>query len=280
MEDCMKEFWIKYKWIIIIGLLLVPLLPIALNYILLIPINAPILEDSNGWLAFWGCYLGALISSAIAFTILFIQRKDNHQENRNNRQLELNILAYQQQCQWLAELRKAMADYINLYNENELKEIINFVKFGNIDMVLPKIKKLYDDLTKMDSMIAMIMAENAQRGNKHTYKGSFSEHQKKLSVMISDLQFLAMMFCYKVPVLNTLADAEFQQRASDNLKRLLQQQYKNTILDYNQIFIIANSIIQPLPAIFEEVRNTAFNYIQEEKTRIDTILKDNIYESE
>ena len=250
----MKEFLIKYKWIIIIGLLLVPLLPIALNYILLIPINAPILEDSNGWLAFWGCYLGALISSAIAFTILFIQRKDNHQENRNNRQLELNILAYQQQCLWLAELRKAMADYVNLYNENELKEIINFIKFGNIDMVLPKIKMLYDDLTKIDSMI--------------------------LSVMISDLQFLAMMFCYKVPVLNTLADAEFQQRASDNLKRLFQQQNKNVILDYNQIFIIANSIIQPLPAIFEEVRNTAFNYIQEEKARIDTILKDNIYESE
>lgn len=272
----MKDFAIRYKWIIIIGIILVLLFPIALNYILLIPTNAPILGDSNGWLAFWGCYLGAIISSAIAFTILFIQRKDNHQENRNNRQLELNILAYQQQCQWLAELRKAMADYINLYNENELKEIINYIKFGNIDMVLPKIKKLYDDLTKIDSMIAMIMAENAQRGNKHTYKGSFSENQIKLSVIISDLQFLAMMFCYKVPVLNTLADAEFQQRASDNLKRLLQQQNKNVILDYNQIFVIANSIIQPLPAIFEEVRNTAFIYIQEEKTRIDLILEENI----
>ena len=276
MEDYMKEFWIKYKWIIIVGLLLVPLFPIALNYVLLIPINAPILGEGNGWLAFWGCYLGAIISSAIAFAILFIQRKDNHQENRNNRQLELNILAYQQQCQWLAELRKAMADYVNLYDENELKEIINFIKFGNIDMVLPKIKKLYDDLTKTDSIIAMIMAENAQRENKHNYKGSFSENQNKLSVMISDLQFLAMMFCYKVPVLNTLADAEFQQRASDNLKRLLQQQNKNVILDYNQIFVIANSIIQPLPAIFEEVRNTAFIYIQEEKTRIDLILEENI----
>lgn len=276
----MKDSAIRYKWIIIIGIILVLLLPIALNYILLIPINASILGESNGWLAFWGCYLGAIISSAIAFTILFIQRKDNHRENRNNRQLELNILAYQQQYQWLAELRKAMADYVNLYNENELKEIINYIKWGNIDMVLPKIKKLYDDLVKIDSMIAMIMAENAQRGNKHTYKGSFSENQKKLSVMISDLQFLAMMFCYKVPVLNTLADAEFQQRASDNLKQLLQQQNKNSILDYNQIFIIATSIIQPLPAIFEEVRNTAFNYIQEEKARIDTILKNNIYESE
>lgn len=272
----MKDFAIRYKWIIIIGIILVLLLPIALNYILLIPINASILGESNGWLAFWGCYLGAIISSAIAFTILFIQRKDNHQENRNNRQLELNILSHQQQSQWLAELRKAMADYVNLYNENELKEIINYIKWGNIDMVLPKIKKLYDDLIKIDSMIAMIMAENAQRGNEHTYKGRFSENQTKLSVIISDLQFLAMMFCYKVPVLNTLADAEFQQRASDNLKRLLQQQNKNVILDYNQIFIIANSIIQPLPAIFEEVRNTAFIYIQEEKARIDLILEENI----
>lgn len=280
MEDCMIDFWRRFKWIITIGFVIVLLIPVILNYVLLIPLKAPIIGDELGWLAFWGCYLGAIISSAIAFVILYIQRKDNHQENNNNRQLQLNVLMYQLQCQWLAEIRKAMADYVNIYRENELKELINLMKFCNIDIVLPKIKKLYDDLTKMDSMIAMIMAENAQRGNKHTYKGSFSENQKKLSVMISDLQFLAMMFCYKVPVLNTLADAEFQQRASDNLKQLLQQQNKNSILDYNQIFIIATSIIQPLPAIFEEVRNTAFNYIQEEKARIDTILKDNIYESE
>ena len=43
----MKEFWIKYKWIIIVGLLLVPLFPIALNYVLLIPINALIHHFTN-----------------------------------------------------------------------------------------------------------------------------------------------------------------------------------------------------------------------------------------
>lgn len=276
MEDSMKEFWIKYKWIIIIGLLLVPLLPIALNYILLIPTNASILGESNGWLAFWGCYIGAIISSTIAFVILFIQRKDNHQENKNNRQLQLNILLYQQQCQWLAELRKALADYVNIYRETELKEIIILIKFGNIDIVFPKIKNLYDYLCKADSMVALIYAENVQNKNKNNYTDSFSKSHMRLSSMVSDLQLLAMMFCYRVSVLNTLADADFQKRASDELKRLLQQQSKNTILDYNQISIIANSVIQPLPAIFEEVRNTAFICIHEEKARINSILKKNI----
>jgi hypothetical protein len=82
------------------------------------------------------------------------------------------------------------------------------------------------------------------------------------------------MYCYKVPVLNTLADANFQERASKKLKTLLQQHNNIITLDYNQIYAIANSIIQPLPKLFSDVRDMAFNYIQKERTRIDLILQE------
>lgn len=270
----MKEFIVNHKWIIIIGGFVVFLSPVAINYILLIPLKAHFVGKDTDWLSFWGGYLGGIISSAIAFFILFVQRKDNHQENEENRKLQRNILLYQQQSLWLTDFRKAMAEHVNAYQENGLKEIINLIKLGNIDFVLPKIKQLYDNLSKTDSMIGMLLIENSLGSKIDNYKNDFSSNYKDLSLMISDLQFLAMMYCYKVPVLNTLADTNFQERASKNLKTLLQQHNNIITLDYNQIYAIANCIIQPLPKLFSDVRDMAFNYIQKERTRIDLILQE------
>ena len=254
----MKEFVAKHKWVIVIGGIILFLSPVAINYILLIPLKAHIVGKDTDWLSFWGGYLGAVISSAIAFFVLFVQRKDNHQENEQNRVLQRNILLYQQQCLWLADFRKAMAEHVDAYQENGLKEIINILKFGNIDLVLPKVKQLYDNLSRTDSMIGMLLIENSKGSKINDYKNDFFQNYNKISLMISDLQFLAMMYCYKVPVLNTLADANFQERASKELKAQLQQ-YNNSIsiLDYNQISSIANQIIQPLPNLFSEVRDLA-----------------------
>lgn len=269
----MREFILTHKWIIIIGGFVMFLSPVAINYILLIPSNAHIVGKDTDWLSFWGGYLGAVISSAIAFFILYVQRKDNHRENEESRKLQRNILLYQQQCMWLSDLRRVMAEHVDIYQENGLKEIINLLKYGNIDFVLPKIKQIYDNLSRTDSMIGMLLVENSLGCKIDNYKNDFSKNYNILSLMISDLQFLAMMYCNKVPVLNTLADANFQERASKELKNLLQQHNNIIILDYNHVYSIANSIIQPLPGLYSEMRDMAFIYIQKERTRIDLILQ-------
>lgn len=41
----------------------------------------PITGDSSSWLSFWGSYIGAVLSSAIALYILYKQNQQNHTEN-------------------------------------------------------------------------------------------------------------------------------------------------------------------------------------------------------
>ena len=77
MKISMKKYW----WIALVILVM----PIALNFILLTPSFTAIVGDEIVWLSFWGGYLGAIISTATAFVILYIQRKDNESENEKNR---------------------------------------------------------------------------------------------------------------------------------------------------------------------------------------------------
>ena len=115
MKISMKKYW----WIALVILLM----PIALKFILLTPSFTAIVGDEIAWLSFWGGYLGAIISTAAAFIILYIQRKDNESENEKNRvdnevqnkqnreeteklnsakrKLQLNIMKYHQQSHWL-----------------------------------------------------------------------------------------------------------------------------------------------------------------------------------
>ena len=102
--------WIKKHTtllvVIIIAFALV--LPICINALYLVNTDCEILHKPSEWTTFWGSYLGAIISAAVAFIILHIQRGDNEQQikdaqkdndtqNKANRNLQINTLKYQQE---------------------------------------------------------------------------------------------------------------------------------------------------------------------------------------
>ena len=100
MINFLKKYW---YWV-----LLILLAPIAINFILLIPVFLPIAGDDKTWLAFWGSYSSALITSMITLFVLYRQlmqnqkeneenRKTNKEENEKNRQLQLRVLKHQQE---------------------------------------------------------------------------------------------------------------------------------------------------------------------------------------
>ncbi|MBR6032563.1 MAG: hypothetical protein IKP36_11505 [Bacteroidaceae bacterium] len=273
----MKEFAIRYKWVIIIGLILVVLFPIALNYILLIPINAPVLGESNGWLAFWGCYSGAIISSAIAFMILFIQRKDNHQENSNNRQFELNIITYQQQCQWLNAFRNASIANINAYKADYLKEIIDLIRSKDLGKIQQKIKEVFENLTKTDTEVAIVMPpRRLQNNNLISYNNKRIEIYDIYSAIVYDLQVIAIYYCLDVSKKDFDKNPSVASTASINLKNILAGLKPEDKLDYNQVFAIANQLISSVPTLFHNYREAAVNCIGEEQIRIEKELSHNI----
>ena len=111
MNGILKKYW----WVLIVAIAS----PIILNFILLCPAITPIVGSNIEWLSFWGGYLGAIISCSISFVVLAIQHKQNHDENEANRQLQIEILNYQQEIQWLNALRKACADFLMVMNKND-----------------------------------------------------------------------------------------------------------------------------------------------------------------
>ena len=156
-----KKWMQKYRWTIII-VILVTSIPIAINFILLFPSFTSIVGDNTEWLSFWSGY----ISAAVAFVILHIQRmdskkqiennkKENKRENEENRKLQLNILKYQQEMQWLNMFRQASIEYVSAYTYNDLVHSINVMRENPKD-AFKILGHLLERLAKCDTNLAYV----------------------------------------------------------------------------------------------------------------------------
>lgn len=92
-------------------LLLIIVTPLIINILMVQPMQFPITGDSSSWLDFWGSYIGAVLSSAIALYILYKQNQQNHIENIANRNLQLSVIKYNQELDKLRDLRTTLVDF-------------------------------------------------------------------------------------------------------------------------------------------------------------------------
>ena len=70
MKICLR--YIKKYFV---QLLLIIVTPLVINVLMVRPKLFPITGDSSSWLGFWGSYIGAVLSSAIALYILYKQNR-------------------------------------------------------------------------------------------------------------------------------------------------------------------------------------------------------------
>lgn len=254
----LKHYW--WVLLIILGV------PILLNFFVFMPTSRLSVGRLQDWMAFWGSYLGATISTLAAFVILYIQRKDNKIENSKNHQLQLNVLSYQQEVQWLSELRKAIANHICVYRENDIKEIINLTYSSSYDSVSQKIKAIYDTLALTDTALGLVIMENPQTMIGETFKTEQGKMYTRFVSIIKDIQLLTCLYYNKIPISN---------EESNNLNKLIVAMGINSPkIDYNQFSELAHQIIKPLPDIFETIRELSKNCIKYERQRIDSFLND------
>lgn len=118
MKSCLryiKEYYIQ--------LLLIIATPLIINTLMVQPILFPITGDSSSWLSFWGSYIGAVLSSAIALYILYKQNQQNHTENIANRNLQLSVIKYNQELDKLRDLRTALVDFQASFDYMEITNI-------------------------------------------------------------------------------------------------------------------------------------------------------------
>lgn len=103
------EFIKKYWWCFIIALIVVP---IALNFILLVPAVTPIVGDNQTWLSFIGTLIGALAS----FAMIFFTAKTLEQ---NREQLD------ELKRQWKEEHTPCLSCQLIPYSDHFLIQVIN-----------------------------------------------------------------------------------------------------------------------------------------------------------
>lgn len=285
-----------YWWLILVAVVTL-LLPVLLNFLVFSPTSQLSVGTLQDWMAFWGSYLAATLSSLAAFIILYIQRKDHHQEiesskfenniknakdrqkylndnarilkenqqeNAKTRKILLDIFTQQQEVLWLSDLRIALVNYISAYRENEIKEVIDSIQESLYESIHQKLKKIYSTITLADTALNLIIIENSKTSIGDTYQKELAKLYARYISIINDIHHLACLYYKKEPISN---------EASNNLNHLLSAMcIDSKDMDYNQFSELACQIIKPLSTIFEAVITLSDSCIKEERQRIGSIM--------
>lgn len=202
--------------VIIIGVALV--LPICINALYLVGTDCEILHKPSEWTTFWGSYLGAIISAAVAFIILHIQRKDNEKQveytqidneiqNIANRELQKNILKHQVRVQWLSELKIKLIDYYNsfhyidLYNVSVLLQDNNSI---NRDYCIKKLHEIWSDKDNATCHIQMLFSSKTD-DIENRFIEVLSDYDIQFFELLSDLTW----YCHTIAFISHEKPTEY-----------------------------------------------------------------------
>ena len=122
----------KYWWCFMVALIGVP---IALNFVLLIPAFTPIVGDNQVWLSFIGTLIGALASFAMVFFTAKTLEQNNQQLKEMKRQWDEEHMPYVA-CELSPSdesccLRLHVINYSNVIADNVKIRIINNLYYPN-----------------------------------------------------------------------------------------------------------------------------------------------------
>ena len=270
--------WLKkYWWVIAIIVA-----PIAINFILQIPAFVCIIGDNTDWLTFWGSYLGTIISTLTALFVLFRTLQQNHEENEwnrlenekaneQNRQLQIKVLEYQQQMQWLNAFRQASAQYTQIYNINDLVEISNML-IASPTEACSMIKSLYDRTRVFYTQLLYVLKED---GDTTDLMGQIDPKFDQYNDVLQDLQqIITFRMTYPHTMFGTLVEKistlKFTQVMIDKIKRASNPQSNMT----RQPFLdVALERVRDIKGAESYVRGLLYAYIQSEQARINKILE-------
>ncbi|MDE5783714.1 MAG: hypothetical protein K2H97_05310 [Prevotella sp.] len=278
----MKEILRKYWWIVAF----VIVVPIVVNFILLMPAFLPIVGDNTHWLTFFGGYIGSLISTFGAWLILCRQLKQNHKENKKNRianeqaneknrKLQIKVLEYQQQIQWLNLFRQASAQYIQIYNTNDLIAIANVLAV-NPQEAHNMLKSLFDRAITYDTQFAYLRKEN---NDAEELMKKISPKFKQYNDVLLDVQQIITfrkinpmaMFSSLVTQMQTM---DMSQTMKDKITQISIQQSGYIHLPQQLFVDVVIKRIYDIKDDMQEIQNLLYNYIHSEQARIDKILEE------
>lgn len=277
--------WIKKHTTLLVVIVIVfaLVLPIGVNALYFIDTDYEILHKPSEWTTFWGSYLGAIISAGVAFIILHIQRKDNEKDNNDNRennktqneanrQLQLNIMRYQQEIHWLDNFRSASLEYCHAFNNNDVVLVTNLM-WENPKDAFKILKTLYDKLGASEAHFSFL-CKNDDKGSilKSDVFKTHLLHQQ----LLDDIQWVVLYFTQESPLSrNEVGFANFLKfknyKLTINMTDIIQRIRTNN--NWGDFFYkIYNTRVQEGRLYESDVKNRMYKYIKEEQERINNIL--------
>ena len=286
MIDILKKYW----W----AVALIILAPVVINFVLQIPAFVQIVGDNTDWLTFWGNYLGGSISALVALFVLFKTLQQNHeeneynraaneeaneknrvaieQENRANRELQIRVIKHQQEMQWLNLFRQASAQYIQIYNTNDLIAIANVLAV-NPQEAHNMLKSLFDRAVIYDTQFAYLRKED---NDAEELMKKISPKFEQYNAVLQDIQQIigfrrnnpVAMFGYLVTQIPTIT---LTQTMKDKIAQVSTLQSRNAIQPFVDVVVAR---IYDIQNYMVEIQTLLYNYIHSEQARIDKILEE------
>lgn len=249
MKDWLKKYW----WAILIILIL----PVAINFALLVPAFSPIVGEDTDWLAFWGGYLGALVSAGVAFIILSVQFKQNQDENNTNRELQKNVLKHQLKTQWLADLKIKLIDYYNAFHYIDLYNICVLMKDRketDKDFCVKKLHNCWSDKDNATYHIQMLFSSKTDE-IENDFMEMLSEYDTIFYELYTDLTWYCHIMSFEY--LKNITPVEYAKLETEKFKQTqnMESSYRivNIIEKYDYKIISCNEqIINERISILEE----------------------------
>ena len=267
--------WVKKYWWIAI---LVLALPVVINFILQIPAFTPIVGDSETWLSFWGGYLGAIVSAGVAFIILIIQYQQNKEENRSNRQLQINTIKYQQEQARLHSVTEVSAKIISDTNLAKVSIVCSQIGGPTCDTV-DKLEGILKDIETHKNELDLYIDSDTKVSTVR-FQLNIDNHLYLFSNELNAISNIARLFInyngkVTIPVLkNHISKSE---NLLDEIKNSIinYADSKGHTLDNYYFYDIAIIVLNFMTETRTNICNCINKYISAEMVRIDNILTDN-----
>ena len=275
MKSCLryiKEYFIQ--------LLLIIATPLIINTLMVQPILFPITGDSSSWLSFWGSYIGAVLSSAIALYILYKQNQQNHTENIVNRNLQLSVIKYNQELDKLRDLRTALVDFQASFDYMEITNIASkFIDghFGEEERA--RLKYLVCDIDEKGFKATLLLDLMSSSNSVNEFNLVYNKIYNRYGLILGELSsFLDLM--------QDLPQNKSEKRSyiEEHLKywEIYDKQQKEIVINKIPEFTPQKSISEIIKSHgnYENIEEEASNIVKERllETIEDSSLKENLKE--
>ena len=273
MKSCLryiKEYFIQ--------LLLIIATPLIINTLMVQPILFPITGDSSSWLSFWGSYIGAALSSAIALYILYKQNQQNHTENIANRNLQLSVIKYNQELDKLRDLRTALVDFQASFDYMEITNIASkFIDGHFSEEERARLKYLVRDIDEKGFKATLLLDLMSSSNSVNEFNLVYNKIYNRYGLILGDFSsFLDLMQDLPQSKAEKRAYIEKQLNVWETYDKQQEEKVINKISGFTPPKSI-NEIIKS-HGNYENIEEEASNIVKERllETIEDSSLKENL----